>query len=254
MSAWDASPVVNTPGSAPPTQSPELPAALLYYWVGETRSIPGLNPPAVESNMKIDAHSLTFHATEDWDHPLIRSSAAVAPYGDVVLTVDGGSAGCVSGDIGVYDFILAPSGRRLEIHATDDPCATRVAALSGTWTRSDCPDNHLCLGDLDAGQHVSVIYTPFVRFNDFQYDYGRFAYTVPDGWTNPEDNPDGYVLVRRLDPRTPGSTSSPTCSPIPRKSAAPRSPHKGSVRPQRRSTTGSTHSRVSTSATMPSSG
>ena len=66
--------------------------------------------------------------------------------------------------------------------------------------RIDCPDNHNCLGDLDGGPHASVIYTPFVPFADWQYDYGRFSYAVPDGWTNPEDNKDGYVLVPRAGP------------------------------------------------------
>lgn len=194
------SPIAAAPTPATSGRPAELPAALRYFWVGETRSIPGLTPAVVESNMKIDAAGLTFHATEDWDHPLISSTASIDAAGDVVLTLDAGSAGCTQGDIGTYAFDLSPSGRALDIHAQADPCAKRVAALSGAWTRSACPDNHLCLGDLDAGQHVSVIYTPFVRFNDFQYDYGRFAYTVPDGWTNPEDDPDGYVLTMQTGP------------------------------------------------------
>ena len=79
-------------------------------------------------------------------------------------------------------------------------CCRGSPRSSGAWTRIDCPDNHNCLGDLDAGPHASVIYTPFVPFADWQYDYGRFSYAVPDGWTNPEDNKDGYVLVPRAGP------------------------------------------------------
>ena len=45
-----------------------------------------------------------------------------------------------------------------------------------------------------------MIYTPLVPFADWHYDYGRFTYTVPDGWTNPEDDKDGYVLVPRRGP------------------------------------------------------
>ena len=36
------------------------------------------------------------------------------------------------------------------------------------------------------------------------YDYGRFGYAVPDGWTNPEDNPDGYVLTPQAAPEDAG--------------------------------------------------
>ena len=96
-----------------------------------------------------------------------------------------------------YAFDLSSTGRALTVRAVDDPCAARVAAISGAWTRIACPDSHNCLGDLDAGQHVSTLDTPFVRFVDWHYDYGRFAYSVPEGWSNPEDNQDGYVLVRR---------------------------------------------------------
>ncbi len=187
--------------SATPAQVPD---ALRYYWVGETRSIPGLTPPAVESNMKIDETGLTFHATEDWAHPLITSAVSIDPAGDVVLTLGVSSTGCIKGDVGTYAFNLSPSGRALDIEVRQDPCAMRAAALSGDWTRADCSENHLCLGDLDAGHHVSVIYTPFVRFTDHQYDYGRFGYTVPDGWTNPEDNPDGYVLLEQNGPEDAG--------------------------------------------------
>jgi hypothetical protein len=57
---------------------------------------------------------------------------------------------------------------------------------------------------LDAGRHESVNYTPFVRFADWQFKYGRFAYSVPEGWANIEDNRDGYVLVQQDAPDAAG--------------------------------------------------
>ena len=56
-----ASPMPTTTPStsiAVPTASPRvaLPTALRYLWVGETRAIPGLTPPAVQSGLDL-AHS-----------------------------------------------------------------------------------------------------------------------------------------------------------------------------------------------------
>lgn len=190
--SWIRTPALS---SQPPATSEPLPAALRYRWVGETRALPGVTPPAVESSMKIDAGRLTFYATEDWDHPLATSVASVDASGDVRLVFESGTAPCAQGDEGTYNFDLSPTERSLEVQAVSDTCAQRVEAITGSWTRSACPNDHLCLGDLDPGNHVSVLYTPLTPFGDWHYDYGQFGYTVPEDWTNPEDNPDGYVLL-----------------------------------------------------------
>lgn len=199
--AGSATPAPTTQARSPsPSPSPEaawLPAALQYTWVGETRSIPELTPPAVESFMTLDRSRIQFFATEDWTSPIVTSSASLVGTDRVRLRLEADSVGCRTGDEGIYSFDLSSSGRALTVRAADDACASRVAAISGVWTRIACPDSHNCLGDLDAGQHVSTIYTPFARFADWQYEYGRFAYSVPEGWSNPEDNQDGYVLIRR---------------------------------------------------------
>jgi len=172
-----------------------LPSELLFRWVGETRTIPDAAPPVVESTMQVTRDEWTFYATEDGSHPLVVSSPSIDSDGNLLLVFQGGTAPCARGDEGTYSFDLSPTERALDLTVVSDPCAQRVAAMSGQWTRSACPTNHLCLGDLDAGHHVSVIYTPLVPFSDWHYTYGRFGYTVPDGWTNPEDNQDGYVLL-----------------------------------------------------------
>jgi hypothetical protein len=188
-----------------PEPTPEaLPAAFRYVWVGETRSIPGLTPPAVESFMELDGHRLQYFASEDWDAPIVSSRTSAVDTQTIRLRLEADSVGCRRGAEGTYTFELSPSGRAMTVLTEDDACAARVAAVSGAWTRSACPDNHHCLGDLDAGKHVSVIYTPFVRLADWHYTYGRFGYTVPDGWSNPEDNQDGYVLVPQRGPEGAG--------------------------------------------------
>ncbi len=181
-----------------------LPAAFRHMWVGQTRSIPSLTPPAVESIMKLDEHGLQFFASEDWSHPLVPSLASFEGADQVRLRLQSDSAGCRRDTEGTYRMVLSPTGRAMVVTAVADACAARVHAITGSWTRSACPDNHLCLGDLDAGDHLSVIYTPFVPFADWHYDYGRFGYTTPEGWSNPEDDQDGYVLVRRDAPEGAG--------------------------------------------------
>ena len=189
-----------------PTENPSpasvapLPVALQYRWVGETRTIPDAAPPVVESTMQVKRDEWTFYATEDGSHPLAVSTPSIDSEGNLRLLFKSGTAPCTEGDEGTYAFDLSSTERALDLEVVNDPCTQRVDAMSGSWTRSACPTNHLCLGDLDPGQHVSVIYTPLVPFADWHYTYGRFGYTVPDGWTNPEDNQDGYVLLPRNAP------------------------------------------------------
>jgi hypothetical protein len=118
--------------------------------------------------------------------------------GTVQLILRGDEAGCHAGDVGSYELTPSASGLALHVRAGTDACAVRRAAFAGEWTRMSCPSQgQWCLGDLDAGQHVSINYVPFVKAPDWQFDYGRFAFTVPDGWRNTEDASDGYDLVEQ---------------------------------------------------------
>ena len=189
-----------SPSPSPVLTSAGLPGGFRYLWEGETRSIPGLQPPAVESFMKLDERRMQFFASEDWNSPIVTSVASLVGADRVRVRLENDSVGCRRGTDGTYTFELSPSGRSLAVRVADDTCAARAAAIFGTWTRSACPDQRACLGDLDAGGHLSAIYTPFVRFSDWHYTYGRFGYTVPEGWSNPEDNQDGYVLTPRDGP------------------------------------------------------
>lgn len=84
----------------------------------------------------------------------------------------------------------------------DDACAARKAAFAGEWARANCPTApQWCLGEMEPGRHVSINYEPFVKAPDWDFDYGRFAFTVPGGWATQEDSGDGYVLKQRDGPK-----------------------------------------------------
>lgn len=202
-----ASPMVTTAPSMPitvPTTSPHvaLPTTLRYLWVGETRAIPGLTPPAVQSGLDLAHVEMGVYA-QATGLPILGSSASLDGPGSLRFQLDGDSAGCLVGDVGTYTFALSETGRALTLHAADDPCASRVAAISGDWVRADCLPPGWCLGDLDPGRHVSAAFDPWVPPQARQYDYGRFSYVVTDGWQNFEDVNDGYALAKQDAPEGP---------------------------------------------------
>ena len=62
--------------------------------------------------------------------------------------------------------------------------------LVGDWLRWDCPNpDGYCLGDLQPGPNVAYSFQAYLAAPD------QLAYTVPDGWMNPQDNPATYVLA-----------------------------------------------------------
>jgi hypothetical protein len=196
-----ASPTPTTAPSMPialSTASPRvaLPTTLRYLWVGETRAIPGLTPPAVQSGLDL-AHGEMGVYAQATGRPILESAASLDGPDGLRLQLDGDSAGCRSGDVGTYTFTLSATGRSLTLHASQDPCTSRVAAISGDWVRADCRPPGWCLGDLDPGRHVSAAFNPWVPPEAWQYDYGRFSYVVPDGWQNFEDGGDGYALAKQ---------------------------------------------------------
>lgn len=188
------SPVLTTAPS--PIDAP-LPAALQHYWIGETRSVPAIVPAPVFSGVVLTSSTLRFD-----DGGSVQDSLLSNAYGAGIdrvrfVTINPG-AGCTAGDEGTYAFVLSPGGGYLTLTVDRDACTARSQAISGDWVRSDCPDKqNTCLGDLEAGDHVSSQFTPFIRFAEWTYKYGRFGYTVPDGWTTPEEGKTFYVLAKQ---------------------------------------------------------
>jgi hypothetical protein len=187
------SPSPTTSATAKPP-SP-IPGALRYTWIAEPREIPGLDEPAVSAIIEITESTMEFNANDNGTLVLASRASAVDPR-TLRLELQEDGSGCHRGDIGTYSYELSSSGRGLSLGLLKDPCVARVAALEGPWNRAGtCPAGGVCLGDMDAGGHVSAVFTPFVPPSAWRYSYGRFAFTVPNGWANLEDGKDDYVLA-----------------------------------------------------------
>ena len=156
-----------------------------------------MDPPAASAAVILTDRLMRFDGGGA-PRPELGSSASFVAPDHLRLSIVTPAAGCTAGAIGTYAFSLSPGGGTLRLTVEDDACAARSQAISGDWVRSDCPvQGRLCLGDLEAGAHVSAQFTPFVPFDDWTYDYGRFAYTVPDGWANNEEDRALYVISRQ---------------------------------------------------------
>ena len=179
--------------------SVDVPAEFQYVWIGDNRSVPALGDDERLSSI------FGFGPEPNAREPVpIRLSffgelpSRVTVTGErmrVVITADG--AGCQAGDIGTYRWSLSEAGDELRLDLVEDGCATRAAALPGTWTRSDCPlfPDDFCLGDLEPGTHRSTFFDPFATLDEWLYNRGVLTYTVPAGWANTGDYPDIYVLA-----------------------------------------------------------
>lgn len=193
------SPSPSASPSPTPTPSPTsalLPVGLRHFWVGETRTIPAIVPAPVGSGMQLAAGSMLFDGGESARNLLSSDASALGPDRlRFVLKSDG--AGCTQGDVGTYTFVLSPGGGSLSLTADEDACVSRSQAISGDWARSACPNQGGCLGDLEAGDHVSVAFNPFVPITDYVYDYGRLSYSTPEGWSNIVDGQNGYILAKQ---------------------------------------------------------
>jgi hypothetical protein len=173
--------------------------AFRSLWVRGPREVAGLTEPPIAAAMELSGSRLQYHATVPPTGAVptqLLSTLGVAADGSVHAELLADGNGCHKGDAGSYRFTLSTSGLGLTVAASSDTCATRAAALAGDWVRAQCPSApQWCLGELDPGPHVSINYLPFAKWGEWQFRYGRFAYTVPVGWTNAEDSADGFVLV-----------------------------------------------------------
>ena len=181
--------------SAAPTPGLPIPADLQHLWIGETRQIPGLDPAAERSVMNLRNSRLAF---DTGTSTILRSSVSLDAPGEIRFVETPASAVCNADDEGLYTYEISPGGGALTLDVVSEACAAREAAISGDWARSACPDaSASCLGDLEAGAHVSANFNPFVHVTDYVYDYGRFSYVVPDGWSNIVDGRNGYILAEQ---------------------------------------------------------
>lgn len=196
----------NTPGSTrgsvstdPDLVSIDVPAELKFVWIGDNRSVPALSDDERLSSIfgigaEPEASEPAAIRLSFFGELPSRISQLSADRMTLVITDDG--AGCQAGDSGTYRWSLSPAGDELRLDLDDDACATRAAALPGTWTRSDCPlfPEDFCLGDLEPGAHRSSFFDPFATPDEWRYNRGVLTYTVPAGWANTGDYPDEYSI------------------------------------------------------------
>lgn len=193
--------------AAPPSPSPSIaigssegpvPVALQGRWVGAQRVVPEAPEPPARNALNLSDAQLSFALSGQGTATQFASTAAFIASDQLRLrgaTTDGG---CKPRDEGIYSFTMDSSGTALTFTPISDACGPRAAALAGAWTHVGCTDDQgWCLGDLASGTHQSNVFTPLVPPADWQYDYGRFSYTVPDGWANFGDFPTHYRLAKQ---------------------------------------------------------
>lgn len=187
------------PSNTPSATGPFLPASLRATWVAPTRTPPPGTPGVVQYALNLSFAELQFYAGEG--NPIIASAATWLGDNRLTFRLSQDEAGCHRDDLGLYAFALNQTSRALTLNLQSDPCGARSALISGDWTRADCPNHEsLCLGDLDPGQHFTAQFNPFVPRSAYVYDYGRLSYTVPEGWSDAVDGPDGFTLVEQAAP------------------------------------------------------
>ncbi len=185
--------------SAAGTGSP-VPSQLQGRWMGGGRAILGF-PSESGLSILFTGDNLVLTLANKGNQPVLSASAsAVGSQG--IETVSAGPAGqCTAGDIGRYDWSLTPDGRTLTLTAVSDPCATRLAALPGTWWLDGCKNAQTdCLGDLAAGTYESQYIAPRVKpAGAWNPVFGAVTYTVPAGWANSSDWPTSFGLTPSSD-------------------------------------------------------
>lgn len=210
-------PVQTTAAPTPSAASApvDIPTALLYHWVGQPRDVPTFGVSA-RTALKFVGATLGVTGTDyDLNNGILVSDVRVPAAGrlDLILVAAGG--GCASGDRASYAWSTSPGGSILTVAAVgSDPCASRAAAVSGTWYRDACRDtSDGCFGNLDPGTYPSQYITP--RLADgaqWQADLGAITYTVPAGWSNSSDWPDTFSLTPAADYALDGSAGSPSAT------------------------------------------
>jgi len=184
------------PSNSPSATGPFLPPSLRAMWVAPTRTPPQGLSGVIQYALNLSIEKLQFYPGEG--NPIVTSAATWLGDDRLTFRLSQDEAGCHRDDLGLYAFALNETSRALTLNVQSDPCQARGALISGDWARADCPNHQsLCLGDLDPGQHFSAAFNPFVPRSAFVYDYGRLSYTVPEGWSDAVDGPDGFTLVEQ---------------------------------------------------------
>ena len=169
---------------------------LLHRWMGGNRTLIGIDAGAGTS-IDFAAGSFEMSQSNGNSTPVITASAMSIGNHSVRLVSTLADMNCTKGDTGLYDWSVTGDGRTLTITAQADTCATRLAAVPGTWYLDGCKDPETdCLGDVAAGTYESQYIAPRVKSSAaWGPVYGAVTYTVPDGWANSSDWPSTFGLT-----------------------------------------------------------
>lgn len=179
--------VPSTSAAAASGAAAAVPPDLRHRWMGGTNT---LVAPGAGSSITFGATSLALAQSNSNESVSLTADASAVGPGRLRLTTAGRSGHCDAGSAGIYDWLLSPSGRILNLVAIDDPCADRSGAVAGTWWLVGCKDsNDNCLGSLDAATYASQ----FINFDQggtsWRPVFGALTYAVPNGWANDADWP-----------------------------------------------------------------
>ena len=180
-------------GSAATTLARNTPAALAATWMGPTRDVPGIGS---WTRTQVSFSNGVAYVSGTSVGTYLTSDTQFGT-GTVRTTLRQDEAGCHAGDVGQYTWSLGPARSTLTMTATEDACAARATAFSGTWFRQGCKNTQDgCFGDLDAGVHPSQYLTPRRAVGGpWQPTWGALTYTVPAGWANSQDWPNEFSLT-----------------------------------------------------------
>ncbi len=188
------------PTGTPGASAAAVPDALVSMWVGAPRSVAGLAPND-RYRFQLTADQLTFPNDSLSGTPQLVADALAPAAGRLEFVTGGSTDGCAHGDTGTYDWSLSPGGTILTITAQAEACATRGLAMPGQWFRVACTNVASgCLGNLEAGTHVSQYITP--RLPDgaaWAPQWGAMTYVTPAGWANSADWPTSFSLTPSVD-------------------------------------------------------
>lgn len=188
----------NSSGPPPTFEATSLPAALQGRWVGAPRLVPEVPEPPYRNALNLSDVQLAFALAGQGSATQFASTAALTAPDQLRLVGATTDGGCKPRDEGTYSFSLDGSGTALTLTPIADACGPRAAALAGDWTHVGCTDDEgWCLGELAPGTHRSTVFTPFVPPAAWQFNYGRFSYTVPAGWVNTSDCRWCYTLAKQ---------------------------------------------------------
>jgi hypothetical protein len=186
-----------------PTVGDALPPELLARWFGGTRTLPGLEAGAgttmVFREGAVQPNVVSVTQSNQQNDALLGGFAGIV---DGRINVGKGNepTDCADADVGSYAYSLSASAETLTISDAQDPCASRQAALVGTWWRADCKIGQItCLGALDAGTYGSEYLRPVLGGQPWAPKYGGLTFTVPDGWANDSDWPSSFTLTQLAD-------------------------------------------------------